>query len=104
MAKSTMLEGAKTHSGFFPPSPSRVIERVVVKENIQSPRTPVSPRSRQVLVQSPGRTVTVVRNMAHENSPRQIPVQTAVPLNSDREILLDRKVKVLEGRVAELHN
>lgn len=42
--------------------------------------------------------------MAHENSPRQIPVQTAVPLNSDREILLDRKVKVLEGRVAELHN
>lgn len=55
MAKSHVFQGAQTHPGFFPPSPEKVLQRVIVKENIRSPV------NNQFLIQSPGKTVVIGR-------------------------------------------
>jgi len=55
MAKSDVFQGAQTHSGFFPPSPNKVLQRVIIKENTRSPV------NNQFLIQSPGKAVVIGR-------------------------------------------
>jgi len=37
MNKTETFKGAQTFSGFFPPSPEKVLQRVIIKENIRTP-------------------------------------------------------------------
>ncbi len=85
---------AHTHSGFFPPSP-RLLEQVVVKENVKCP-----PRS-AVIQGSPMKRVIVSRpiTIPSEISPSKNESSILITRTSEADAQFQRKIKVLEGRI-----
>jgi len=75
--RTETFKGAQTFSGFFPPSPENVLQRVIIKENIRAPP------NIQLTTKSPPNLINVgqtsFKSENHEVN------QNSTPLISERE-------------------